>query len=60
MFVPDLMHEFDLGVWKATFTHLMRILYAFGDDRIQRLNQRYVQFIQTTSYLTYNLISSNL
>jgi len=26
--VVDLMHEFELGVWKALFTHLIRILYA--------------------------------
>ena len=40
MFVPDLMHEFELGVWKATFTHLLRILYAHGGDAIQTLNYR--------------------
>ncbi|KAH9932168.1 hypothetical protein B0H21DRAFT_867145 [Amylocystis lapponica] len=43
MFVPDLLHEFELGVWKATFTHLLRILYAWGRDTIQELNRRYRQ-----------------
>jgi len=42
MFVPDLLHEFELGVWKAIFTHLMRILYAAGDSGIQALNWRCV------------------
>jgi hypothetical protein len=32
MFAPDILHEFELGVWKATFTHLMRILYAAQGD----------------------------
>ncbi|PPR02076.1 hypothetical protein CVT24_011174 [Panaeolus cyanescens] len=43
MFVPDLLHEFELGVWKAVFTHLMRILYATGanSNAIQTLNKRY-------------------
>ncbi|KAF8800330.1 hypothetical protein BYT27DRAFT_7117677 [Phlegmacium glaucopus] len=41
MFVVDLMHEFELGVWKAVFTHLLRILYAQGGDGIQKLNERY-------------------
>lgn len=41
MFVPDLLHEFELGVWKSTFIHLMRIMYANGNDTIQNLNQRY-------------------
>ncbi|KZT12196.1 uncharacterized protein LAESUDRAFT_754689 [Laetiporus sulphureus 93-53] len=39
MLVPDLMHEFELGVWKAIFTHLLRILYAEGHDRIQTFNK---------------------
>ncbi|KAF8235261.1 hypothetical protein L208DRAFT_1038046, partial [Tricholoma matsutake] len=38
MFVPDLLHEFELGVWKAIFTHLIHILYAAGGDCIQTLN----------------------
>ncbi|EDQ99528.1 uncharacterized protein LACBIDRAFT_334986 [Laccaria bicolor S238N-H82] len=41
MFVPDLLHEFELSVWKATFTHLMHILHAYGDDAIQELNRRF-------------------
>ncbi|KAF8189074.1 hypothetical protein BJ912DRAFT_851013, partial [Pholiota molesta] len=43
MFVPDLLHEFELGVWKATFAHLMRILLAEGGDAINQLNLRYRQ-----------------
>lgn len=41
MFVVDLMHEFELGVWKNTFTHLLRLLHAHGEGSIQRLNERY-------------------
>ncbi|KAL1749844.1 hypothetical protein FB107DRAFT_252548 [Schizophyllum commune] len=42
MFVVDLMHEFELGVWKAFFTHLIRILYA-ADPLVTTLNERYRQ-----------------
>jgi hypothetical protein len=42
MFTPDLLHEFELGVWKAFFLHMLRIFYAFGQDTIQELNLRYV------------------
>lgn len=28
MLVVDLLHEFELGVWKTFFTHLIRLLYA--------------------------------
>jgi hypothetical protein len=41
MFVPDLLHEFELGVWKNMFKHLLRILYAAGGNAIQELNSRY-------------------
>uniref|UniRef100_A0A8H7XVD3 Uncharacterized protein n=1 Tax=Psilocybe cubensis TaxID=181762 RepID=A0A8H7XVD3_PSICU len=41
MFVPDFLHEFELGVWKSFFTHMMRILVAAGGNCIQRLNWRY-------------------
>ncbi|KAH9480132.1 hypothetical protein JR316_0006729 [Psilocybe cubensis] len=41
MFVSNLLHEFELGVWKAFFTHMMRILLAAGGEGIQRLNWRY-------------------
>lgn len=40
MFVIDLLHEFELGVWKAIFIHLLRILHAQGGTVIQDLNER--------------------
>ena len=40
MFVPDLMHEFELGVWKSVLMHLIRILIAAGGDLVQRLDER--------------------
>ncbi|KAH8082791.1 hypothetical protein BXZ70DRAFT_958592 [Cristinia sonorae] len=43
MLAPDLLHEFELGTWKAVFIHLLRVLYAAGGDRIQQLNERYRQ-----------------
>lgn len=44
MLVVDLMHEFELGVWKALFTHLIRILSAAGagDALVHELDRRYV------------------
>ena len=42
LFAPDFLHEVELGVWKATLTHLIRILYACGADSlaIQTFNER--------------------
>ena len=45
MLVVDLMHEFELGVWKTLFTHLICLLYAAGngsDKLVVELDCRYV------------------
>ena len=46
MLVVDLLHEFELGVWKALFTHLIRILYAAAPhgSLVAELDRRYVGF----------------
>ena len=38
LFVVNLLHKFELGVWKAIFTHLLHILYAVGG--IQELDKQ--------------------
>ncbi|KAI0326965.1 hypothetical protein GY45DRAFT_1257909 [Cubamyces sp. BRFM 1775] len=40
LFAPDLLHEFELGVWKGTFLHLMRLLHAQGRDVVQEYDRR--------------------
>jgi hypothetical protein len=40
MLVPDLLHEFELGVFKNVFVHLIRLLYAFGQELVIELNRR--------------------
>lgn len=42
-FVPDILHEFDLGVWKAFFTHLVRILGSSSTyrDGLAEVDKRY-------------------
>jgi hypothetical protein len=42
MLVPDLLHEFEIGVFKSVFIHLIRLLYHFGVDLVITLNERYV------------------
>ena len=49
MLVVDLMHEFELGVWKALFIHLLRILNAVDKTLINELDRRYVEFLITTT-----------
>ncbi|KAJ3548000.1 hypothetical protein NMY22_g1435 [Coprinellus aureogranulatus] len=45
MMVPDFLHEFELGVWKSLFTHLVRILYAAKPDGslVLELDRRFRQ-----------------
>ena len=42
MFVVDLMHEFELGVWRTTFKHIIRVLHAAipDGDAVTQLNAR--------------------
>jgi hypothetical protein len=40
MLVVDLMHEFELGVWKALFIHLLRILESQGGELIAELDRQ--------------------
>lgn len=46
MLVVDLMHEFELGVWRAIFTHIIRVLYAATPDgsKVAEFNARCVYF----------------
>jgi len=42
MLVVDFMHEVELGVWKALFTHLIRILDAMPrGSLVGDLDKRY-------------------
>jgi hypothetical protein len=41
MLVVDLLHEFELGVWKAVILHLLRILESVNEDLLVELDRRY-------------------
>lgn len=38
----DLLHEVELGVWKALFIHILRIIQASSRDGHDRLDRRCV------------------
>ncbi|KAI1788026.1 hypothetical protein LXA43DRAFT_842927, partial [Ganoderma leucocontextum] len=59
LFMPDLMHEFELGVWKLMFTHLVRILIAVGQDGCQALDDQFSQ-IQTFGRATIRRFGGNV
>ncbi|KIK46533.1 hypothetical protein CY34DRAFT_62856, partial [Suillus luteus UH-Slu-Lm8-n1] len=41
--VVDLLHEFELGVWRMLLVHLLRILCALDKDLINELDKRFRQ-----------------
>ncbi|KIJ57944.1 hypothetical protein HYDPIDRAFT_34653 [Hydnomerulius pinastri MD-312] len=43
MLVVDLLHEFELGVWKAVFIHLLRMLDSMKGNMLSHLDHRYRQ-----------------
>lgn len=44
LLLVDLMHEFELGVWKALFIHLLRMLTAQDKSLVDELDCRSVVF----------------
>ena len=54
MMVVDLMHEFELGVWKTLLTHLVCILHAASNRPgalADELNARYVEGMMKGTYI---------
>jgi hypothetical protein len=37
----DLLHEVELGVWKALFIHIIRILSSHSPEAVNELDRRY-------------------
>lgn len=54
MLVVDFMHEFELGVWKGLFTHLIRILYAAAPSGrlVAELDKRYDLSVSVLPWLS--------
>ena len=38
--VVDLLHEFELGIWKAILSHLLCMLESLKGDKLRELDQR--------------------
>ena len=53
MLVVDLLHEFELGVWKALFTQLIRLLYAAGKGSEEQGSEALV--VELDSRFVYKL-----
>ncbi|KAH9846291.1 hypothetical protein C2E23DRAFT_744396 [Lenzites betulinus] len=60
MLVPDVMHEIELGTWKATMTHLVRILTCIGPSAVNELNIRYIYLVVNSPLGTDTTMSPDL
>ncbi|KAJ6559288.1 hypothetical protein B0H10DRAFT_2240500 [Mycena sp. CBHHK59/15] len=58
MLVPDFMHEFELGVFKSLFVHLLRILVAHGGNAVSELDRRF-RLIPTFGQSTIRRFTTN-
>lgn len=43
--VVDLLHEFELGVWRMLLVHLLRILTSISKDLVHELDKRCVEYL---------------
>ncbi|KAG5637871.1 hypothetical protein H0H81_002834 [Sphagnurus paluster] len=59
MLAPDVMHKFEIGVWKAVLMHLIRILIAAGQNSAPAMNRRYRQ-VPTFGHSTIRRFSDNV
>lgn len=42
LLVPDLLHELEIGVWKAFLVHALRLIHAHDPRLVDELNRRQV------------------
>ncbi|KAE9393770.1 hypothetical protein BT96DRAFT_828701 [Gymnopus androsaceus JB14] len=41
LLVPDVLHELELGVWKAILLHFICMVHCLGSKNVQEMNRRY-------------------
>ncbi|KAG9085750.1 hypothetical protein FS749_004132 [Ceratobasidium sp. UAMH 11750] len=59
IFVVDLLHEVELGVWKSLLTHLIRVLYGRGSEAVAEFNRRF-RLVPTFSNSTIRKFSEDV
>ena len=57
MLTVDLLHEVELGVWKAMLIHLIRMLHACGQEAVNEFDKRY-GLLDTMPHFTYPRLAS--
>ena len=40
LFVVDLMHKLELGVWPSILTHLVQMVYTCGNEAVREFDRR--------------------
>ncbi|KAJ3925662.1 MAG: hypothetical protein NXY57DRAFT_1051654 [Lentinula lateritia] len=60
LLVVDFLHEFELGVWKTLFKHLIRLLYSLanGTEKVTELDSRF-RCMSTFGVSTIRQFSNN-
>ena len=57
MLVIDLLHEFELGVWKAIFAHLLRLLDSLKPSMVHEVDRRwgFLKWLRDFSFRWHHL-----
>ncbi|KNZ74465.1 hypothetical protein J132_06844, partial [Termitomyces sp. J132] len=51
LFVHDLIHEFELGIWRSVFEHLIQMLHTYEPNHIEELDCRlYTPYCQISPF----------
>jgi len=53
LFLIDLLHEVELGIWKALFVHLLHILEAADETMLYELDRRWASHLSYLSFGTW-------
>ncbi|KIJ51118.1 hypothetical protein M422DRAFT_245106, partial [Sphaerobolus stellatus SS14] len=60
IFVVDLLHEFELGVWKSILVHLIRIITKLGKGTLQEFDRRQIPTFGRDTIRTFTTNVSEL
>ncbi|KAG6904152.1 hypothetical protein DXG01_012245, partial [Tephrocybe rancida] len=57
IFVVDLLHEIELGIWKALLIHLFHILESVDENILHELDRRSVPYLSDELFLKLSIVT---
>ncbi|KAJ6624129.1 hypothetical protein B0H10DRAFT_1785166, partial [Mycena sp. CBHHK59/15] len=60
MFIPNLLHEVELGGVKSLFVHLVRVLYVFSPISVEKLDERSRRLVEALFTVSIHCFHANV